>query len=181
MTLPKSEDWFYVVAILWLCQSQRIGFSPTLFWRNFFHNFFFYKFFTNLFSCISRIDLDGFVNATQIFWIATVLYNRNANAETWDYKDWKSVTWGRQQALVTCVKGCHNTRHLWQRLSQHSSLVASPLVTRVVTAFDTRDSCCDSLWHSWLVLLTASRDRFFNPCNPKSRHCYNPLKPNSQD
>jgi hypothetical protein len=23
--------------------------------------------------------------------------------------------------------------------------------------------------------LTASRDRFFNPCNPKSRHCYNPL------
>jgi hypothetical protein len=22
------------------------------------------------------------------------------------------------------------------------------------------------------VLLTASRDRFFNPCNPKSRHCY---------
>jgi hypothetical protein len=37
--------------------------------------------------------------------------------------------------LVTCGKGCHNTRHLCQRLSQHSSLVASPLVTRVVSAF----------------------------------------------
>jgi hypothetical protein len=23
------------------------------------------------------------------------------------------------------------------------------------------------------VVLTASRDRFFNPCNPKYRHCYN--------
>jgi hypothetical protein len=29
-------------------------------------------------------------------------------------------------------------------------------VIRVVTAFDTRDSCCDSLWHSWLVLFWRS-------------------------
>jgi hypothetical protein len=54
---------------------------------------------------------------------------------------------------ITRIKNCHlrqstSTRHLWQRLSQHSSLMASPLVTRVV--------------------LTASRDRFFfNPCNPQ--------------
>jgi hypothetical protein len=37
------------------------------------------------------------------------------------------------------------------------------LVTREVTAFDTRTR----------VVLTASRYGFFNPCNPKSRHCYN--------
>jgi hypothetical protein len=42
--------------------------------------------------------------------------------------------------------------------------VASPLVTREVTAFDTRTR----------VVLTASRDGFFNPCNPKARHCYIP-------
>jgi hypothetical protein len=50
--------------------------------------------------------------------------------------------------LVTCDKGCHS------------------LVTREVTAFDTRTR----------VGFTASRDRFFNPCNPKSRHCYNPKR-----
>jgi hypothetical protein len=34
-----------------------------------------------------------------------------------------------------------------------------------VTAFDTRTR----------VVLTASRDGFFNPCNPKARHCYNTI------
>jgi hypothetical protein len=59
-----------------------------------------------------------------------------------------------------------------ESVNQHSSLVtkavtnsllvASPLVTREVTAFDTGTR----------VVLTASRDGFFNPCNPKAWHCY---------
>jgi hypothetical protein len=54
------------------------------------------------------------------------------------------------------------------------------LVTR---GFATRDSCCDSLCYAWLVfwqpltlvnrvVLTASRDGFFNPRIPRCRHCY---------
>jgi hypothetical protein len=32
---------------------------------------------------------------------------------------------------------------------------------------------CGKGCHVTRVVLTASRDRFFNPCNPKYRHCYN--------
>jgi hypothetical protein len=68
-----------------------------------------------------------------------------------------------------------------ESVNQHSSLV-----TKAVKTLATCDSCCDRLSltrYLWLrevtafdtrthVVLTASRDGFFNPCNPKSRHCY---------